>query len=105
VEAMNKTGKLIQMGNQRRSMPNLIEAVKQVREGIIGNVYMGKAWYANNRKPIGYGKKYPCLPRSILICGRVPLRAAITKTTWFTTTGTGSGIGALLRPATTARMN
>lgn len=56
-EAMKKTGKLIQMGNQRRSMPNLIDAVKQVREGIIGNVYLGKGWYANNRKTIGYGKK------------------------------------------------
>src|SRR6267378_1179787 len=31
IQAMNKTGKLIQMGTQRRSMPNLIEAVKQVR--------------------------------------------------------------------------
>jgi predicted dehydrogenase len=55
--AMKKYGKLIQMGNQRRSYPTLIQAVKEVREGIIGNVYFGKAWYANNRKPIGYGKK------------------------------------------------
>jgi hypothetical protein len=54
---MNKYGKLIQMGNQRRSFPTLIEAVKQVHEGIIGNTYLGKAWYANNRKSIGIGKK------------------------------------------------
>jgi len=59
IEAMNKYNKLIQMGNQRRSMPTLIEAVQQVRNGIIGNVYMGKAWYANNRKSIGTGKKIP----------------------------------------------
>ena len=57
VKAMNKYGKLIQMGNQRRSFPTLIEAVKQVREGIIGNTYLGKSWYANNRKSIGIGKK------------------------------------------------
>lgn len=57
VKAMNKYGKLIQMGNQRRSFPTLIEAVKQVREGIIGNTYLGKAWYTNNRKSIGIGKK------------------------------------------------
>jgi predicted dehydrogenase len=57
IKAMNKYGKLIQMGNQRRSFPTLIEAVKQVREGIIGNTYFGKAWYANNRKSIGIGKK------------------------------------------------
>lgn len=57
--AMKKYPKqLIQMGNQRRSMPNMIEAVRIVKEdGIIGNPYFGKAWYANNRKSIGIGKK------------------------------------------------
>lgn len=58
-QAMHKTGKLIQMGNQRRSFPTLIQAVKDVQDGIIGKAYMGKAWYANNRKPIGFGKKVP----------------------------------------------
>lgn len=57
--ALKKYGKLIQMGNQRRSYPTLIEAVKEVRAGIIGNVYFAKSWYTNNRKPIGYGKKVP----------------------------------------------
>jgi predicted dehydrogenase len=28
-----------------------------VHEGIIGNAYFAKGWYANNRKPIGIGKK------------------------------------------------
>jgi len=58
-QAYAKYGKLIQMGNQRRSMPQIIDAVKQVREGIIGNPYYGKAWYNNNRKSIGTGKKIP----------------------------------------------
>jgi hypothetical protein len=40
-------------------MPTLIDAVRQVREGAIGNPYFAKAWYANNRKPIGVGKKIP----------------------------------------------
>jgi len=59
IQAMKKYPKqLIQMGNQRRSMPNLIEAVRLVKvEKIIGNAYFGKAWYANNRKSIGIGKK------------------------------------------------
>jgi predicted dehydrogenase len=56
-EGLLKFGKHIQMGNQRRSMPTMIEAAKQVKEGVIGNAYFGKAWYANNRKSIGYGKK------------------------------------------------
>lgn len=59
VAAQQKFGKHIQMGNQRRSYPSLIEAVKEVRNGIIGKPYFGKAWYANNRQPIGYGKKVP----------------------------------------------
>ena len=60
VQAMHKYPKqLIQMGNQRRSFPTIINAVKEVREGIIGNAYFAKAWYANNRKSIGIGKKVP----------------------------------------------
>jgi predicted dehydrogenase len=60
VQAMLKYPKqLIQMGNQRRSFPTIIEAVKQVKEGIIGNAYFAKAWYANSRKSIGVGKKIP----------------------------------------------
>jgi predicted dehydrogenase len=49
----------IQMGSQRRSFPSLIDAVRQVKEGVIGNAYLGKAWYTNNRKSIGFGKKVP----------------------------------------------
>lgn len=60
VAAMQKYPHLrIQMGNQRRSFPKLIKAVEEVRNGLIGKVYMGKAWYANNRKSIGYGKQVP----------------------------------------------
>jgi predicted dehydrogenase len=63
VQAMNKYPKqLIQMGSQRRSFPTLIEATKQVQEGIIGNAYFGRSWYNNNRKSIGIGKKIPVPP-------------------------------------------
>jgi predicted dehydrogenase len=58
VQAMNKYPNIIiQMGSQRRSFPTLIEAVQQVKEGIIGNAYYGRSWYNNNRKSIGTGKK------------------------------------------------
>ncbi len=59
VEAYHKYGKHIQMGNQRRSFPSLIEAVQSVRDGAIGTPYMAKAWYTNNRKSIGIGKVIP----------------------------------------------
>ena len=61
-QALHKYGKHIQMGNQRRSMPTLMEAVKRVREGAIGKPYFAKAWYTNNRKSIGYGRKVPPPP-------------------------------------------
>ena len=56
VQAAAKYGKVAQMGNQRRSFPNMIEAIKLIREGIIGHAYFGRAWYANDRKSIGHGK-------------------------------------------------
>ncbi len=59
VEAQQKYAKVIQMGNQQRSAPTSIQAVKDISEGIIGDVYMGKAWYSNRRGPIGTGKKAP----------------------------------------------
>jgi len=62
VQAMSRYGKLIQMGNQRRSFPTLIEAVKEVRGGVIGEPYLGKAWYVNDRKSIGKGVEVPVPP-------------------------------------------
>jgi predicted dehydrogenase len=62
IEAMKKYGKQIQMGNQRRSFPNLTSVVKEVHSGLLGNAYFGKAWYTNNRKSIGFGKQVPVPP-------------------------------------------
>ena len=59
VEAQKKYGKIVQMGNQQRSSYESIEAVKLIKDGIIGDAYYGKAWYANNRGSIGYGKEVP----------------------------------------------
>lgn len=56
VKTTDKYGKLIQMGSQRRAFPKVIEAIKELHDGIIGKVYFAKGWYVNARKPIGYGK-------------------------------------------------
>ena len=56
VEAAKRYNKVIQMGNQRRSWPNVVSAVNELKSGAIGNVYFGKGWYTNNRGPIGIGK-------------------------------------------------
>ena len=57
VEAAKKYGKIVQMGNQRRSWPNVIEGINALKNGAIGRVYYGKGWYTNNRESIGIGKE------------------------------------------------
>ena len=57
VAAQKKYGKKVQMGNQQRSARTSIQAIDDIRNGIIGNVYKGEAYYSNNRGSIGIGKK------------------------------------------------
>jgi predicted dehydrogenase len=57
VEATARYGKIVQMGNQRRSWPNVVEGINALKNGAIGKVYFGKGWYSNNRQSIGVGKK------------------------------------------------
>ena len=58
-KAARHYGKVIQMGSQRRSWPNVMEGISRLQSGVLGRVYFGKAWYANNRGPIGTGKTVP----------------------------------------------
>jgi predicted dehydrogenase len=57
IAVQKKTGKVLQIGTQQRSAPTSIEAIQDIREGLIGKVYYGKAWYSNNRNSIGKGQK------------------------------------------------
>jgi len=57
VEAQKRFDRSVQMGNQRRSWPNVMQAIRELKEGIIGRPYFGKGWYSNNRGPIGVGKE------------------------------------------------
>jgi predicted dehydrogenase len=59
IEAQRKYGKLIQMGNQQRSGPTSQQAMKDIKDGLIGRAYYGKAWYSNARASIGTGQKVP----------------------------------------------
>ncbi|MCD6347883.1 MAG: Gfo/Idh/MocA family oxidoreductase [Bacteroidales bacterium] len=56
IEAQKKYGKLIQMGNQQRSAVTSIQGVQKIKEGVIGEPYHGRAWYAATRGSIGTGK-------------------------------------------------
>ncbi len=59
VEATAHYKKSVQMGNQRRSWPNVIQAIDDLKSGVIGRPYFGKGWYTNNRESIGVGKGVP----------------------------------------------
>ena len=56
VAAVAKYKNVIQMGNQRRSWPNIVAAIKELHSGVIGRPYFAKTWYSNNRPSIGIGK-------------------------------------------------
>jgi predicted dehydrogenase len=59
VAAATKYNRIVQMGSQRRSWPTLTQGLRELKNGVIGKVYMAKAWYANTRGPIGVGKVVP----------------------------------------------
>ncbi len=56
VQAARKHKKLVQMGNQRRSYPAVIQAMDELRKGVIGRTYLAQSWYQANRGTIGRGK-------------------------------------------------
>jgi len=55
LKAVARYGRKVQMGNQRRSFPNMQVAVKEIQGGVIGKAYYARAWYDNNRGSIGHG--------------------------------------------------
>ncbi|MCK3683877.1 Gfo/Idh/MocA family oxidoreductase [Maribellus sp. YY47] len=56
VEAAARYGRVLQMGNQRRSWPNVIKGIEEIKAGSIGKPYFGKSWYTNTRASIGVGQ-------------------------------------------------
>lgn len=59
VEVARKTNRTVQMGNQRRSWPAIIEAIEKLRDGAIGTVRSSRCWYNSKRGTIGKGKEAP----------------------------------------------
>jgi predicted dehydrogenase len=54
IEAARKYRRAVQMGTQRRSSAGTIEAMEQLRDGIIGRVYHARCWYYSLRPSIGH---------------------------------------------------
>lgn len=96
IAVQKKYNKVCQMGNQQRSSRTSALAVKDINEGIIGDVYAADAFYSNTRKGIGVGKEVP-VPETLdwdLWQGPAPHEAYRDNVHpynwhWFKTWGTG----------------
>ena len=96
VEAQEKHGKLVQVGDQQRSSDHTIRIIGKIHDGLIGKAYYAKAWYVNTRKSIGHGQPAP-VPESLnwdLWQGPAPRTAYRDNVQpynwhWFRTWGTG----------------
>ena len=56
IEAARRHKRVVQHGTQVRSTSMMIEAIKLLREGIIGDVLVAKAWNIQKRKDMGHGQ-------------------------------------------------
>ncbi|NWG14467.1 MAG: Gfo/Idh/MocA family oxidoreductase [Acidobacteria bacterium] len=76
VQAARKYNRVVQVGTQSRSSPVVHEAVKLVRKGLLGEVYMGKAFVYRFRENIGHKPDGP-IPEGVhwdLFLGPAPYR-------------------------------
>ncbi|MFW5656393.1 MAG: Gfo/Idh/MocA family protein [Bacteroidota bacterium] len=59
IQAEKKYNRMVQMGAQQRSAPESKEIMRELHEGVIGDIYLCQAFYSNARGSIGNGKKVP----------------------------------------------
>lgn len=56
IAAAEKSGRVVQVGMQRRSGALYQEMVQRIREGVIGDVLLAKSWYFRNRPSLGHAE-------------------------------------------------
>ncbi len=57
IEAAQRFQRCVQVGTQRRSSATVREAIQKLHEGVIGRVYLAKAFFQRMRGPIGRGNE------------------------------------------------
>ena len=107
VAAAKKYKRKVQMGNQRRSQPGIIEGIERVKAGEIGAPTFARCYYGGSRGSIGKGKfvKVPewLGQKRAGDSGRARALSGRTRITSCTTTGTGTGSMAAARCRITDR--
>jgi hypothetical protein len=80
VQAARKHGRVVMMGNQRRSYPLIAEAVQKLKAGVIGKVAYARSAYTNSRKETGLGALKPAAHVDLdMWQGPAPLRDDVAK--------------------------
>ncbi len=59
VEAARKYGRMVQIGTQNRSSPNVMEGIKKLKEGVIGKLYMARGMSYKMRGNLGKHRPQP----------------------------------------------
>ncbi len=57
VKAARDSKRMVQMGNQRRSLPSFREGIEKIRGGALGTLRYARCWYNNRRGSIGRGRQ------------------------------------------------
>ena len=76
IEVARKTGRMVQIGSQSRSVAHKMKAMQLLREGVIGQVYMAKGLCFKRRKSIGHKEDEP-VPAGLnwdMFLGPAPMR-------------------------------
>lgn len=57
VSAQQRTGRILQVGNQQRSSAETQQLAALIKAGELGDMYEAQTWYANDRSSIGKGQE------------------------------------------------
>src|SRR5262245_17640169 len=77
IAVARRTGRMVQIGSQGRSVPHKIKAMELLREGAIGKVYLAKGLCFKRRVSIGHKEDQPSPPPGVnwdLFLGPAPRR-------------------------------
>jgi predicted dehydrogenase len=78
IQTASRTGRMVQIGSQSRSVPHKIRAMQLLHEGVIGKLYLAKGLCFKRRVSIGHKPDQPAPPPGVnwdLFLGPAPMRA------------------------------
>ena len=77
IETAARTGRMVQIGSQSRSVPHKIRALQLLQDGAIGKIYLAKGLCFKRRVSIGHKPDQPSPPPGVnweMFLGPAPLR-------------------------------